>query len=495
MLRFLTFLAVILSLELSAQHVLSPMNPVHTSQVEAHFTSKKLIQPTAFAPFLMKQSTLDSIMDGNTKNWSRKQYDGFIMRRLKNEHLVEIRKADFTLNADITLNLEAGRDRREITPRTLYVNSRGYNVNGTVGERFFYSTTFFENQARLPQYLDSVVSTRGSVPGYARVKDFNTSETFDYDYSVATGYAGVAITEGSFIQFGHDRQFIGHGHRSLLLSDGSSPYTFVRGQVSLWKNRITYGTTYAMRQTLNRVAPNYNNKEAMFQRDYWKFSYLEFQPWWWISLGAFTSTDFGSTEQFVPITLAKKSDLYPSGIDLAVRPFVPLEFYAQWMAQYGKTGLQVGYNLNIDLGELRISNRMEYNTVESYAYIGPIPWPNMIAEYDTYSHMGQPLGYNLGPGASEFIGKLDLTWRDLIFSVQYNGMNVSQGWKQWNSAERSREVDFFRTELGYLINPKTNMQAVFGIINRNEDALVGGIHDNYVYFAFRTQLLNRYVDY
>lgn len=491
MLRFLTFLAVLLSLELSAQKVLSPLNPIHTPAVEAHFLSKKIIKPTAFAPFLVNQKAIDSITAG-----SGKEYEGFIMRKLKNEHLIEIRKKDFTLNADITLNLEAGRDRREDPQRTLYVNSRGYNVNGTIGKRFFFSTTFFENQARLPHHLDSVVSDRGSIPGFARVKDFNTSTTFDYDYSVATGYAGMALGDNSFIQFGHDRQFIGHGHRSLFLSDASSPYTFVRGQLSLWKNRITYSTTYAMRQTLQRVAPNYNNKEAMFQRDYWKFSYLEFQPWWWISLGAFTSIEFDRDNQFVPITFWADDDYYPSGFEMALRLTQSLEVYGQWMTQLGRGGFQIGYKTNTKLAGVSVRHRIEFNSLSSRAYLPPIGFlPVTITDYNTYSHMGQPLAYSIGPGASEFIGQLNLEWRDFLFNFQYNGMNVTQGWKQWNQAVRTREVDLFSMEFGYLINPKTNMQAVLGVVNRNEDMFNGGSHVNYLYFAFRTQLLNRYVDY
>ena len=292
------FIFVLGSLSTYAQYGLSPLNPIHTQLVQKDIRAKKEIRATAFAPFLMPIDRLDSIYNADTENWKRKNHDSWLMRKIRNEHLIEVSTNDFILKGDAVANIEAARQIDD-QGRRMFTNSRGYNFSGAIGERFFFATSFYENQSIFPNYMDSVVSARGdfnnpadpergSIPGYGRWKPFNTSNSYDYDYTLGTGYVGIAIHDQSFVQFGHDKQFVGYGYRSLLLSDASSPYTFLRLNGSFFKNKLTYTTTWAVLQYLERVATvNYNSKEAMFRRLGARFSYLHFEPVHWFGVGAF----------------------------------------------------------------------------------------------------------------------------------------------------------------------------------------------------------------
>src|SRR5690606_39471734 len=68
-------------------------------------------------------------------------------------------------------------------------------------------------------YVNRFVDSLEVVPGSGRVKEFKGNA---YDYSMASGYVGVKATEWLSFNFGHGKQFIGHGRRSLLLSDNRS---------------------------------------------------------------------------------------------------------------------------------------------------------------------------------------------------------------------------------------------------------------------------------
>jgi hypothetical protein len=201
MLRILLtgFLAFVLSAAFS-QYVLTPLNPEHSALLATHLARSEMRSDFAIKPYLLEMSESDSIFDAGTKNWNRRNYSSWVMRKLKNEHLFEVHTDDFHLQGDATFNLE-GSGYLDDQGRRAYTNTRGYVFNGTIGKRIFFHTTFFENQSIFPNYMDSVVSSRGdfnerggskflsrgSVPGYGRWKSFTRyKSSYDYDYTLAT---------------------------------------------------------------------------------------------------------------------------------------------------------------------------------------------------------------------------------------------------------------------------------------------------------------------
>lgn len=504
-----------------AQFRLSPINPLHTAILNRHVAEQKLIRVTAFMPYLVEIDEFDSLTDGFTNGAERNKHSGYIARKMRNDHLIEVRESDFTLMGDFAFNLEAAA-QRDNQGRRNFTNTRGFNFSGTVGERFFFASSFYENQSIFPSYMDSVVSERGdfnnpldpergSVPGFGRWKSFNTSTSYDYDYTLATGYVGLVINNLSFIMFGQDKQFVGYGYRSVLLSDAAAPYPMLRTHLSFFKGRLTYTTTWAVLQYLERVAPiNYSNKEALFRRIGGRFSYVHFQPNHWFGVGLFDGSTWGwkrnarpaSVEYYLPHTLIYSGQGIINrivGFNGNVSPTSFLSVYGQFAMNFsaGGNAWQGGVKIfNLPAG---LEMRTEYNQVsQGFYHAAADPQQNrtLVSEpfqqgtfvQNYYQHNDAMLGHPIGVEMREWIVRLQYSWRDAFLSGAYHHMQIG-------SAVSPSKRDFFQFEVGYTFNSKSNMQLVLGNINRNEKSLTSSAIDTYTYLAFRTLLFNRYLDF
>jgi len=81
-------------------------------------------------------------------------------------------------------------------------------------------------------YVRDWVNRRKAVPGQGFYKPFKTT---GYDYFDARGYFTFNVTRYIDVTFGYDKNFIGNGHRSLLLGDGSSSNLFLKMNTRIWK--------------------------------------------------------------------------------------------------------------------------------------------------------------------------------------------------------------------------------------------------------------------
>lgn len=519
----LIIMLVLCSQGIFAQHIMAPLNPEQTALVDAHLAKSNQVKPTGFAPYLMSMQTLDSIYDADTKRWQRRSYDGWIMKKLKNEHLFEIHTGEFHLQGDAAFNLE-GSPRTDDQGRRMFTNTRGYNFNGFIGKRIFFQTSFYETQSIFPNYMDSVVYARGdfntpadpergAVPGFGRWKNNNTSTSYDYDYTLATGTFGVMLNENSFVQFGHDKQFVGHGYRSMLLSDATSPYPFLRGQFSFWKNRITYTTTYAVLQSLDRIvnAPG-AAKEPPFNRLGARFSYLSFQPAPWMSLGFFDGTTWTWRRNSSPQSIEYYSPhafIYTGtgirnhivGMNGQATLFGIIQGYGQYAMNTRGRGqaAQVGAKIFGPLRNMQII--VEYNRVGQNFYYyaddstGTIfieePLQSGTSPLNYYQNNDLMLGHPFGVAMEEFILRGQYRLRDVFANGAVHITN-------FNSVTQPRSVFLVKSELGYIINPKSNAQFVMGVILRRAESAVSpalNANETYPYLAFRTNLFNRYMEF
>lgn len=523
----LLLIALILMLDASnAQVALSPLNFQQRYLLEEDARSSDTSLVTAFAPYRVSLKRLDDIRERDAKSDS-KANASWLMRKLREEHLFQIREGDFVLNGDAAFNLEGARQVDD-QGRRRFTNTRGFEFQGAIGERFFFATSFYENQSIFPNYMDSVVSARGdfnsaadpergSVPGFGRWKPFNTSDSYDYDYTLGTGYIGYALGERSFIQFGHDKQFVGYGYRSVLLSDVSSPYPFLRANLSFFKGKLTYSTTWAVLQGLERVAPvNYNNKEALFRRLGARFSYLHFQPKHWIGIGLFDGTTWRwrdnshptSFEYYLPHGLVYFGDGIQNqltGLNAFIRPIRYWDIYGQyaWNRYSGGRAYQLGMKWQ-GLPK-HLTFRLEMNYTGQSAYHNPQgQFTALMSEpfeldqdfKNYYQHNDQSLAHPLMIQMMEYIVRLDYRWRDVFVTAAYHRFERLSELVDW-------PVNWYNGELGYLINPRSNMQLVFGHIHRMDGlqmqdpsgATITRAAEQYTYIAFRTALFNRYLDF
>ncbi len=89
-------------------------------------------------------------------------------------------------------------------------------------------------------------------------------------------------------QFGHDRNFIGNGYRSLILSDFATNYLFVKTQTKVW--RFNYTNIVA------NLVPFALQDGTVFKNKYLAFHHLSFNVTDNLNIGLFESVTFSRND-------------------------------------------------------------------------------------------------------------------------------------------------------------------------------------------------------
>ncbi len=215
-----------------------------------------------------------------------KDTDTWAGRKLWNEHLVQLQADDYWFAIDPIFDLEVGKDTDADFSST-YNNTRGFLVQGGLGDKFNFYATVYESQGRFAQYVNEYAeSLKGFgpdpaiIPGRGIAKRFKTDS---YDYPVAEAYLSYAPAKFLNMQFGHGKNFIGDGYRSLLLSDVASPHPFLKLSTSFWK--IKYTNTWMW---LKDVRPEVEQDKA-FLTKYMANHYLSWNVTKKLNIGLFES--------------------------------------------------------------------------------------------------------------------------------------------------------------------------------------------------------------
>jgi len=182
----------------------------------------------------------DSLMnygsDGKQHSWG--------YRKLFNEHLIDVKSEGSTFYADILPDFTIGNDFSG--SKSTNLTSLGFQLGGTVGSKFYYNLSGYDNQAVFPEYISSYINQTGIVASWAeKANDVaNLSNYINrvgivpgqaYDQNLGHGTsqwsyitAVVSYTPVKYLNItaGRDKTFIGDGYRSMLLSDYASPYPF-----------------------------------------------------------------------------------------------------------------------------------------------------------------------------------------------------------------------------------------------------------------------------
>lgn len=140
----------------------------------------------------------------------------------KKSDLFCVNTKDFDLHINPVLYAAAGYEENY---GAITQNTRGIELRGMIDKRVGFYTFFTDNQALLPSYVRDYRTQFSVIPGEGFNKSFKTNGV---DYISARGYINFNASKHIAIQFGHDRNFIGNGYRSLILSDNSPTYTFLK---------------------------------------------------------------------------------------------------------------------------------------------------------------------------------------------------------------------------------------------------------------------------
>lgn len=373
------------------------------------------------------------------------------------------------LHVNPVIYLQAGADSGLSDP--LFTNTRGIELRGTLDKRISFYTTLQENQNRLPQYVQSVQDTVGLIPYEGFWKAFNGDA---YDFLRASGNVDFNISDHFQAQFGFGRHFVGNGMRSLILSDFSNSYPYLRLTAEVWKFKYTniFAELVADVEFLD-AAGNLGSK--VYPKKYFAFHHLDFAVNKNLHIGLFESVMTGRPDSL-------------GGTEFKVQYLNPIIFYGALEQQDGSAdnvivGLDFSWNLlkriqlygQFTLDELIVSelfsdngwwgNKFAYQLGAKY-YDFIVPTLNLQLEFNqarpfTYAHDGsytnyvhyrQPLAHPLGANFSEVImrgscqpfKKWEIENRTLIArygSGPVNGRSVGRN-PLVNSNERGTNNDF-----------------------------------------------------
>ena len=348
----------------------------------------------------------------------------------------EINTENFALRANPVINIQFGRDG----DRTIFRNTRGAELRGTIDSKIYFYTRIIDNQRNFVDYIDASIDKFKAVPGHGTYKDFESTVIDDfegYDYFDAEGYVGLDISKSVAFELGHGKHMIGNGMRSLLLSDSGDNYFYVKLNTRIWK--LQYQNIWAELNSLSfRTLPG----DRLLTKKYMATHYLAYKPTKKFEIGLFETVIFDRQNQFElqylnPIILYRviESGLgSPDNVLLGMNANYTFgghfQAYGQlvldelkvdeltagtgwWANKYGyQLGLKYYNALEIDHLDLQV----EYNTVRPYTYSHGREL-TVFPEYSnaSYSHHSQPLAHPLGANFRELLASVKHQWSDKIY--------------------------------------------------------------------------------
>ncbi len=239
---------------------------IQVNTLEDDFRTAKDIQSIStnrFVPQSLQNVTFDSQKsEFSNRNfsyfsWNNPEYFG--ARRLSFTNLTWIKKIgenSFLTNPNRFFSWESSdkKDYFVINPvidfsysrksafsDSMLFNGRGAEFYGQFGDKFTFYTTVLDYQA---DYRRSIDNYKDTLRVYLGIGKFYRNSFNFVDYFYATGYVSGKLLEKLdsskketiyqiVATFGHDKQFIGNGMRSLILSDFAPPSLFLNVQYKL----------------------------------------------------------------------------------------------------------------------------------------------------------------------------------------------------------------------------------------------------------------------
>ncbi|WP_456315509.1 hypothetical protein [Pseudomonas shirazensis] len=523
-------------------HLSIPFSHSYYAQFDGAMNQVGSNNHTASKPYtyaeVSKYYNLKAVNESLQKNVST-----WLGRKFWNQNLVQIEGEDYWLTLNPVFDLQVGK--ASDTDPTTYVNTRALNFRGGLGKQINFTTTIFESQGRFAGYYNNYAETLkpsggnpAIIPGMGIAKRFKTDA---YDFPLAEANITYAPSKFFDLQLGYGRNFIGDGYRSLLESDGASPYPYFKINTTFWK--IKYTNTYMW---LKDVRPDVT-VDKTYASKYMANHYLSWNVSNKLNMGFFESVVWTDTNNrgfdvnFVnPIIFYRSVEFASSsrsgnallGMSAKYKWSNDVNLYGQLLIDefsFGdvkggdnswknKFGYQLGAKYFNAFKVKDLLLQLEYNHVRPYVY-------SHSAVITNYGHNNQSLGHQWGGNFEELVaigryhkGRL---FADAKFTVGKRGLDFdttadsfNYGGNIYKSYDEKRPYDsgvkvgqgnktnifIADVQAGYLINPMTNLKFFGSFIHRNfdptqETATTFKQNTTWFTIGLRSDLFNWYFDY
>lgn len=488
---------------------------------------------TALKPYFISDSSsirpqYDTLMQNNIDNSGK----SWLNHVLFSGHVVEVKNKEFTFYMDYLTDIGLGREFND--SRTTNINTRGYQIGGTIGSKFFFYTSGFENQGKFANYEEAYITKTGMVPSqsYDRASNGNSQVKNSHDWSYSTAMLGFAPNKNISIALGQDKIFIGDGYRSVLLSDYSSNYPLLRFSIDLGKH-VQYTAIWAYMD--NQLAPRFdvNPSGSNYRRTWAAFHYIDWNITHRASLGFFNAIitaeadDQGNRRGFDvnyinPVLFLRSlgpSGTIPdhtlAGFNGKYKVLDKTTVYGQVMfdqSASSNTGPRNAFQLGFRGADLLKVNSLnylfEFNTATPYTYSNQYPIVN-------YAQFNEPLAHPFGANFKEVLGIMNYSIGKFDFQGQLNyakyGLNtanINYG-KDITLADNtllppatngtgqglSTTLKYAEGTVAYVLNPKYNLRVEVGGILRQETNALTNTKTALLTLGLRTTFRNLYHDF
>jgi len=142
----------------------------------------------------------------------------------------EVDGSYFHLRINPLINFQLSKERED-GKYWRFINQRGVEIRGGLDDRIFFYSKITDTQASFPDYVNQFIQKYHAWPGFAYFKSYKSSHIAirdGRDNLNAEAYFGLNISKHVGMQFGHGSNFIGNGYRSMLLSNFSSNYLYLK---------------------------------------------------------------------------------------------------------------------------------------------------------------------------------------------------------------------------------------------------------------------------
>ena len=494
--RSLTVLIVLLVIQVTqfsvkAQSVYQPYSFSYDQNFNQYLYSTQTREHTALKPLLMGDSLIRNHFDSALNN------NQLVLGKSKffNEHQIINKKPASTFYADVLPNFMGSNNT--------YLASLGVQAGGTIGDKFSYYASIYQNSETVPDYINTYINQTGIIPGQATA---NKTGTNTYNWTYVTALASYTPSKYLNIAVGRDKNFIGDGYRSLLLSDYASPYLFLRLTATLGNIRFMSMWSY-----MNDPAST--SQYGINRKKFGVFHYLDWNVSKRISVGLFENVigfytdDNGAKRPFDfyylnPLIVMKpinnssndpdKSLLGLTGklklsshltvyTQFSLNEFNSKDLFPDDGSYTNKYGYQFGLRGNNLFGVKGLNYLVESNNVRPFTY-------SARSAIENYSENGEPLAHPWGANFREVVGLINYQHNRWSFSFEadyakygldtsgldygknifivyskyakFLGNNIGQG--------LGTKMLFLEGKVAFLLNPKYNLRLEIDALYRSD---------------------------
>jgi hypothetical protein len=528
-------ISLLCSLSLTGQYQYLRLNHLNEARYGSAIYSLESDYHSSVRPLNIWQ--IDSLRSG-VPDSAPKSSKSWLYRKLFLEHLVDINKPEFAIMIDPIVNFQGGFDPEFSGDDVLFVNTRGFNLEGRIGQHFTFQTSYLENQARFPDYIADFEREHHVIPGQGFARTFNET---GFDYGMASGEVSYTPNHHFSFTLGQGRNFFGEGYRSMMLSDVAYNYPFFRIETDFW--RIKYVNLWAQHYDVRPEA----EVNGVYAKKYLASHYLSINISKRWNLSFFESIVFGDTAQqrgidvsfFNPVIFFRPLEFAVGsrgsnallGTALSYKIADGAQAYGQFVLDefnlsaflnepgswLNKYGWQLGLKYYDAFDVNGLFARVEYNGARPYTYSHREPISN-------YGHYGQPLAHPWGSNFHEVLlhglyqknrWEFDLRYHFGLMGLDFDSINygadIYRSYNDNRASDNNNPVaqgatstyHFVHARVAWVVNPASGLKLEAGarwrsLKDENGRADLTPINtgaSNYYYIGLRTEFFNNYYDF